>query len=151
MANESVTISSSAINPVLYLSHLIKTALQDSCDPSDEFHEHYRGQFGLLVGLGLTAMLAKGDQKQSCEEYLGAFLSCSGDFTRCADEFDRVSVLVAEIVCSAMNPFQFLGYPKYFTDFLQAMVSVIYPASVTIIKKREKINQVLKTLFGICQ
>jgi len=151
MANESVTISSSAINPVLHLSHLIKTALQCSCDQSVGFHEHYRGQFGLLVGLGLTAMLAKGGQKQACEKYLGAFLSCGDDFTQCSDEFDPVSVLIAEIVCSAMSPFQFLGSPRYFGDFIQAILSVIYPACMELIEKKENVHQLLQKLFETCK
>jgi len=151
MANESVTISACAINPVLHLSHLIKTALQRSCDQSAGFHEHYRGQFGLLVGLSLTAMLAKGDQKQACKKYLDAFLSYSDDFTRCFDEFDRVSVLVAEVVCSAMRPFQFLGSPRYFDDFIHAVISVIYPAGIELIEKKEKVHQLLQKLFETCK
>ena len=119
MANESVTISACASNPVPYLSHLIKTALQEAYySQSDGFHDHYRGQFSLLVGLSLTALLARGGQKQSCRKYFSGFLNFSDNFTRCSDEFDQVSLLVAEMVCRAMSAFRFLGFPRYFGDFI---------------------------------
>jgi hypothetical protein len=147
MANESVTISTCVINPVPYLSHRIKAALEESLKEPAEFHEHYRGQFSLLVGLSLTALLERGGQKRSCKKYFGAFFSCSDDFTQCPDEFDRVSSLVAEIVYSAMSAFLFLGSPRYFDDFIQAVVSVIDRESIESIQKKENVRELLKKLF----
>lgn len=151
MTNESVTISAGAINPVLYLSHLIKAALQETRNESTGFHEHYRGQFSLVVGLSLTALLARGGQKQSCRKYFGDFLSYSDNFTRCSDKFDQVSLLIAEIVFGAMSAFLFLGFPRYFGDFIQAVISVIDPVNMKYIKKKEKINELLKKLFETCK
>lgn len=151
MANESVTISACAINPVPYLSHLIKAALQEASMESTGFHEHYRGQFSLVVGLSLTALLARGGQNQSCRKYFGGFLHCSDNFTRCSDEFDQVSLLVSEMVFSAMSAFLFLGFPRYFGDFIEAITSVICPVNIEYIQKKEKMDELLRKLFETCK
>jgi hypothetical protein len=145
---ESVTISAGAINSVPYLSYLIKAALQENRkEKSAEIHEHYRGQFSLVVGLSLTALMERGGKKEACRKYFNDFLSCSDDFTRCPDEFDQVSLLVAEVVCSAMSVFGFIGSPRYFDDFIQAVISVVYPESKESLKKKGKIDELLKKLF----
>jgi hypothetical protein len=147
----SVAISAGAINPVLYFSHSIKAALEKTGRKSTGFHAHYRGQFSLLVGLSLTALLVREDQKQYCRKYFDDFLSCSDNFTQCAEEFDRVSLLVAEMVCSAMRAFLFLGSQRYFDDFIQAVISVVDPDSKASIKKKEKMNKLLEKLFQTCK
>jgi hypothetical protein len=156
MANESVTISACASNPVLSLSYLIKAALEEAIErplvkQSEEFHAHYRGQFSLVVGLSLTALLARGGQKHSCKKYFGNFFSCSDDFTRCTEEFDRISLLVAEVVCKSISAFQFLGLPRYFDDLIQAVISVINPVSMESLQKRGDIEKLLQKLFEACQ
>jgi hypothetical protein len=151
MANESVTISACVINSVPSLFHLIKAALQDSRKQPAGFHEHYRKQFSLVVGLSLTVMLVRGGQKQSCEKYLGAFLSCSDDFTRCTDQFDQIALLVAEMICIAISAFRFLGSQRYFDDFIQGVISVIEPLRKKSMKRKEKIDELLKELFETCK
>jgi hypothetical protein len=156
MANESVTISACASNPVVSLSSLIKTALEEALEQpvskqSLEFHEHYRRQFSLLVGLSLTALLAREGQKPSCKKYFCDFLKCSDNFTQCSEEFEKISLLVAEMVFNAMGAFRFLGLPRYFGDFIQAIISVINPVNMESLQKKEKAEKLLKELFETCK
>jgi hypothetical protein len=138
------------------LSYLIKAALEEVTrqhigKKSADFHEHYRWQFSMVVGLSLTAMLVRGNQKQSCEKYLCAFLSFSDDFTQHMEEFDHISQLVAETVCDAISAFRFIGSPRYFDDFIQAVINVVDPLRKKSIKEKEKVEKLLKELFETCK
>jgi hypothetical protein len=150
MANESVAIPSRSINSVSHLSYLIEAALQESCKEPSEFHENYRRQFATLVGLGFTAILVKGGQVQFCHLHLLAFLNFGNDFTQCTTKFESLSAVVAEIICSAISPFRFLGMPRYFDDFLLSITNVVYPPRMELVKKKEKIKQLLQILFEEC-
>ncbi len=150
MANGSVAIPSRSINPVSHLSPLIEAALQDSCDQPPDFHENFRRQFATLIGLGATAILAKGKWTLSTQWHLLTFLSYDDDFTQSKDKFERLSIIVAEMICNAMTPFKFLGMPRYFDDFMQAMTCVIYPVSIGTVDKKRNIRELLQTLFENC-
>jgi hypothetical protein len=74
-------------------------------------------------------------------------LSYDDDFTQSKDKFERLSIIVAEMICNAMTPFKFLGMPRYFDDFMLAMTYVIYPASMELVDKKRNIRELLQTLF----
>ncbi|GEM_PF-1335623 len=150
MAKRSVAIPSRSINPVPHLSYLIEAALQDSCDQPPDFHENYRRQFATLIGLGATAILAKGNWTLSTQWHLLTFLSYDDDFTQSKDKFERLSVIAAEMICNAITPFTFLGMPRYFDDFMSVMTHVIYPASMELADKKRNMRELLQTLFEKC-
>ena len=150
MANGSVATPSHSINPVSHLSYLIEAALQDSCNQPSDFHENYRRQFASLVGLSFTAMLAKGSWPRCSQWQLLTFLGYGDNFTQSKEKFEELSFIVAELVCNAMPPFKFLGMPRYFDDFMLALMHIIYPASMELTDKKRNIGKLLQTLFENC-
>jgi hypothetical protein len=150
MAKRSVAIPSLSINPVSHLSYLIEDVLQDSCNESSDFHENYRRQFATVIGLAFAAILAKGNCAHSNQWHMLTFWCYGNDFTQCTDRFERLSVIVAELICNALMSFKFLGMPRYFDDFVLAMTYILYPANMDSMDKKRNIRDLLQTLFEKC-
>ncbi len=146
MANDILAVSSRSSNLVSQLAYLIDTALQERCNLSTDSHADYHRALTTLAGLGFTAILAEGSQVRSCRPYLATFLRYR-DFTLHTDKLESLSHAIAEIICGAIRPFNVLGHPMYYDDFITALVKALKSSDTHDVKIDKGIKKMLQELF----
>lgn len=146
MANEIVAVSSRSGNLVSTIAYLIEATLQERCDLSSESNAIYLQQLATLTGLGFTAVLAEGSHIRPYRPHFATFLRYR-DFTEHTDKFEPISHAIAEMVCSAFCPFKQLGHPRYYDDFINALVNVLTSSNTSDTEGRKGIKNMLQELL----
>ena len=146
LANESLAVSSHSGNLVSTIAYLIKAALQERCESSPESHADYQRELVTVTGLGFTAVLAEGSQVRSCRPYFATFLRYR-DFLQHTDKLEPLSHAIAGIICSALEPFGQLGHPRYYDDFIGALINALQSSNDHEAKKKGGIKRIMQLLF----
>lgn len=151
MANESLAVSSPHGNLVSEIAYLIETSLQERCDfsPDDHPYADYRRELATLMGLGFTVILAEGSRIRSCRSHFAAFLRYR-DFIQHSDKLPQLSIIIAEIIYSAIYAFKMLGFPLYYDSFVQALVRLLQSHGLANAEKEKKIKKLIQQLFEMC-
>jgi hypothetical protein len=66
------------------------------------------------------------------------------------DEFERLSVAIAEMICNAIYPFRVLGFPQYYDDFLLAMTHTLSSSDTVSTETKNEIQEILLELLEKC-
>ena len=147
MANAILAVSPHSSNTVTQIAYLIDAALHERCDNfSTDSHEIYHRALSTLASLGFTAILAEGSRAQSCQPHFATFLRYR-NFTQHADKLEILSHAIAEIICNAMYPFQRLGHPLYYDDFITSLVITLKSSDEYDPKTDKRIKMLMQQLF----
>jgi hypothetical protein len=146
MANHILAVSPHSSNTVSQIAYLIDITLQERSDPSTESHVDYCRELATLMGLSFTAVLAEGSQVRSCKPHLATFLRYR-DFVQHADKLEQLSHAIASMVCSAVYPFKILGHPKYYDDFVGALVNTLQSSDTQNAEIEKGIKKIMQKLF----
>ena len=149
MAKEILAVSSRPSNPVSQLAYLIHAALDTRRNHSDNFSTEYMQQLCTLVGLSYTAVLSEGSKAWSFRPHIAIFLRYRSLIHQ-SDKVEQLSVAIAEMICHAIYPFKALGFPRYYDDFLNAIIYVVSSSDTTSIEIKNGIQEILLELLDQC-
>lgn len=149
MANESLAVSSHHSNPVSHLAYLINAALQQYSEPSANYSINYRRELATLMGLAFTAALAEGSKARPCRMYLASFLR-NGGLNQHPGRAEELAVTIAQMICNSIYSFKALGYPRYYDDFITALVNLLRSSSECNMHAEMGIKKMMRALFEAC-
>jgi hypothetical protein len=151
MAKGILATSSHSSNPVSSIAYLIHAAFEQRSEFSADSDSYkYQQSLSTLLGLAFTAILSENSRVESYRPHFDLFLRCRNSIQD-PDNLEIVSVSIAEIVCGAIYPFHVLQHPRYYDDFIKALLMILKPSNVDNPEIEKEIKVLLQELFKQCQ
>src|SRR6478752_7045033 len=108
-------------NDISILARLFEVSFDDHIHHDSPFFTEYLCSLRTLIGLGHTASLVYRGVHCIYYEYMDTFVKRKeGNFKECPGSKTLLAQYSAEMVGTAVCCFHWLGYPRYYEDFLKA-------------------------------